>query len=166
MNTTPLDMFIFNTLTKAIAMLPVIKCSSAKVFSWITDCHTQVLKRYPLRPLGRVLSSPEEESNSQHMRKLLIPHFNVGLIFLYCTSGTEEATTQLLIGKEHPNRVFELWLRKERILDILKENPQSRLVKNTSSVHTWIFLFPFTHPYFYHLSSLTNMGTVRLVLVR
>lgn len=30
MNTTPLVMLIFNTLTKAIAMLPVMKYSSAK----------------------------------------------------------------------------------------------------------------------------------------
>lgn len=44
LNTTPLVMFIFNTLT----MLLVTKYSSAKVFSWIADCHTQLLKRYPL----------------------------------------------------------------------------------------------------------------------
>lgn len=56
------------------------------------------------------------------------------MIFLYYTSVAEEATTQLFIGKEHSNTVFELLLRKEIILDIL--NPRSRLIKNISSVHT------------------------------
>lgn len=79
---------------------------------------------------------------STHTRKLLLVNFTFRLIFIYYTSVAEEATTQLFIGKEHSNTVFDLLLRKEIILQVFKVNSRFGLFIKIRSVHTWTFLFP------------------------
>lgn len=92
----------------------------------------------------------------------LLSNFKFWLIFIYYKPVAEEAMTQLFIEKEHSNTVFQLSLRKEIILENFKEKARFRLFIKISSVHIWTFLFPLTQPYF----TMTNLGTVLLVLIR
>lgn len=70
-----------------------------------------MLKRYPFRPLGQLVSSPEEESVLKAYKATYSSNFQIQVDF-YLLFSTEEATTQMFIGKAHFNSVFEHVLRK------------------------------------------------------